>query len=128
MSDKINNIAKSVKNSPLQVAALALYLDVDDTTISKWNSNIAQPSLKRLNELGEILEVDNKELLTSQSRKQTGLPAALQSEYKRLLATGLTKKIKVTDSEGGYKEVNNPEMVTKLREFVNNYKMRLNLK
>ncbi|RLJ73659.1 hypothetical protein [Pedobacter alluvionis] len=118
MPNKINDIAKAIKNSPLQVAALALYLDVDDTTISKWNSNIAQPSLKRLNEVGEILEVDNKDLLSSQQRKQTGLAAALQVEYKRLLSTGLTKKVVVKDDNGGNKEINNPEMVKALRDFV----------
>jgi transcriptional regulator with XRE-family HTH domain len=122
MSKKINDIAKAIKNSPLQVAALALYLDVDDTTISKWNSNISQPSLKRLNEVGEILEVDNKELLSPQSRKQTGLAAALQGEYKRLLSIGLTKKVTVNDDNGGSREVNNPEMVKRLREFAEGYK------
>nr|WP_315419960.1 hypothetical protein [uncultured Pedobacter sp.] len=120
MSKKINDIAKAIKNSPLQVAALALYLDVDDTTISKWNSNISQPSLKRLDEVGEILEIDNKELLKPQSRRQTGLAEALQKEYKRLLANGLTKKIVVKDESGDTKEVNNPEMVKALREFVEN--------
>lgn len=118
MSKKINDIAKAIKNSPLQVAALALYLDVDDTTISKWNSNISQPSLKRLDEVGEILEVDNKDLLTSQARKQTGLAEALQKEYKKLLANGLTKKIIVKDENGDSKEVNNPKMVQALRKFV----------
>lgn len=122
MSKKINDIAKAIKDSPLQVAALALYLDVDDTTISKWNSNIAQPSLKRLNNVGEILEVENKDLLSSQSRKQTGLAAALQGEYKRLLSIGLTKKVIVKDNNGGSSEVNNPEMVKRLREFVNDFK------
>ena len=118
MSKKINDIAKAIKNSPLQVAALALYLDVDDTTISKWNSNIAQPSLKRLDEVGKILEIDNKELVSSQPRKQTGLAEALQKEYKRLLANGVTKKIIVKDENGNTKEVNNPKMVEALREFV----------
>jgi transcriptional regulator with XRE-family HTH domain len=118
MSKKINDIAKAIKNSPLQVAALALYLDVDDTTISKWNSNISQPSLKRLNEVGEVLEVDNKDLLTSQPRKHTGLAEALQKEYKKLLANGLTKKIIVKDENGDSKEVNNPKMVEALRKFV----------
>lgn len=121
MPNKINDIAKAIKNSPLQVAALALYLDVDDTTISKWNSNIAQPSLKRLNEVGEILEVDNKDLLSSQQRKQTGLAAALQVEYKRLLSTGLTKKVTIKDEIGINKQVNNPKMVEALRKFVHNW-------
>lgn len=124
MSKKMNDIAKAIKDSPLQVAALALYLDVDDTTISKWNSNIAQPSLKRLNEVGEILEVDNKQLLSSEPRKQTGLAAALQVEYKRLLSTGLTKKVTIKDENGNNKEVNNPKMVEALRDFVERYRKK----
>jgi len=118
MSKKINNIKDVLKSSGLQVAALALYLDMDDTTISKWNSNIVQPSLNRLDEIGEILEIDNKELLSSNQRKQTGLADALQKEYKRLLASGITKKISIEDKDGNSKEVNNPEMVEALREFV----------
>ena len=118
MSKKINDISKAIKNSPLQVSALALYLDIDDTTISKWNSNLAQPSLKRLNEVGEILELDNKELISSQQRTQSGLAAALQIEYKRLLASGIAKKVIIKDQDGNPKEVNNPEMVLALREFV----------
>lgn len=122
MSKKINNIGENIKGSPLQVAALALYLDVDDTTISKWNSNIAQPSLKRLDEVGEILEVNNTRLINSIERKPTGLADALQKEYKRLLKTGLSKKIKGQDKNGNEIEVNNPVFVKALRDFVAKYR------
>lgn len=122
MSKKINEIAKAIKNSPLQVVALSLYLDVDDTTISKWNSNVAQPSLKRLDEVGEILEIDNKDLVTSKPRIQSGLATALQNEYKNLLKSGLTQKVKRKDDNGDEKEVNNPEFVKALRDFVEKYK------
>lgn len=122
MSKKINNIKKAIKDSPLQVVALALYLDVDDTTISKWNSNTVQPSLKRLDEVGEILEVDNVELIQSTPRISTGLAQALQNEYKRLLKTGLSIKIQSPDDKGELKEINNPEFVRALREFVAAYK------
>ena len=122
MSKKINNIAKAIKESPLQVAALALYLEVDDTTISKWNSNIAQHSMKLLDEVGEVLEIDNKILISTQERKQTGLASALQIEYKRLLALGLTKKVMVRNENGESKEVNNPVMVKALRDFVEGYR------
>ncbi|RZK43378.1 MAG: XRE family transcriptional regulator [Pedobacter sp.] len=122
MSNKVNKIKDVLKSSKLQVAALALYLDMDDTTISKWNSNIVQPSLNRLDEIGEILELDNRELLLPSNRVKTGLADALQKEYKRLLFTGLTKKVMVKDESGNIKEINNPEMVLALREFVNNRK------
>ncbi len=122
MSKKINKIKEAIKDSSLQVVALSLYLDLDDTTISKWNSNISQPSLKRLNELGEILEVDNIDLLQSNPRKSTGLATALQNEYKRLLKAGLPTKIQLSDVNGDTKEINNPEFVKALQEFVCNYR------
>lgn len=122
MSKKINKIKEAIKDSSLQVVALSLYLDLDDTTISKWNSNISQPSLKRLNELGEILEVDNIDLLQSNPRKSTGLATALQNEYKRLLKAGLPTKIQLSDVNGDTKEINNPEFVKALQEFVFNYR------
>jgi len=122
MPKNINNIRKAIKDSPLQVVALALYLDLDDTTISKWNSNTAQPSLKRLDEVGEILEVDNVELIQSVPRHSTGLAQALQNEYKRLLKTGMSIKIQSPDDKGELKEINNPEFVRALQKFVANYK------
>lgn len=122
MTKKINNIKKAIKDSSLQVVALALYLDLDDTTISKWNSNTAQPSLKRLNEVGEILEVDNIDLIQSIPRESTGLTTALQNEYKRLLKTGMSTKIKISDNNDEIKEVNNPDFVKALQEFVTEYR------
>lgn len=125
MSKKINNIGNAIKKSPLQVAALALYLDVDDTTISKWNSNVAQPSLKRLDEVGDILEVDNVDLIQSVSRNSTGLAEALQQEYKRLLKSGMSKKIKVKVENGEDRETNNPAFVKALRDFAETYKKKI---
>ncbi len=122
MSKKINNIKEAIKESPLQVIALALYLDIDDTTISKWNSNTAQPSLKRLNEVGEVLEVDNLKLIQSIPRKSSGLGSALQKEYKRLLGEGIPTKIKLSNNHGEIKEINNPEFVKALQKFVADYK------
>lgn len=122
MTKKINNIKKSLSASSLQVKVLALYLDMDDTTISKWNSNTAQPSLKRLDEVGEVLEVNNLELIESIPRESTGLADALQNEYKRLFKEGFKTKIKVSDESGGLKEINNPEFVKALQDFVSAYK------
>ncbi|WP_177765338.1 hypothetical protein [Flavobacterium sp. I3-2] len=124
MAKKINNIKKILNTSELQVKVLALYLDMDDTTISKWNSNTAQPSLKRLNEVGEILEVDNTTLIQSIPRESTGLALALQTEYKRLQKNGMLEKIKKTNDMGELKEVNNPEFVKALQNFVTEYKLK----
>jgi len=122
MGKKINNIKEELDKSSLQVATLALYLDVENTTISKWNSNKYQPSLNKLNDIGDILEIDNTNLVLSVKREPTGLADALQKEYKRLLKSGTPKKIKVTNDKGEDKEVNNPEFVKALREFVEKYK------
>ena len=119
---KINNLRRELNNTKLQVAALALLLDVNESTVSKWNSNIEEPSLKRLNEIGEVLEIDNRNLLAPTNRRKTGLTDALQLEYKRLLKDGLSKKIDIKDQEGNIKKVNNPEFVKALREFVEEYK------
>lgn len=124
MTKKINNLKNALSSSTLQVKALALYLDMDDTTISKWNSNTAQPSLKRLNEVGEILEVNNLELIASVQRKSTGLADALQNEYKRLLKTGMLAKIKKPNDTGELKEINNHEFVKALQDFATDYKMK----
>jgi len=124
MTKKINNIKKSLSSCSLQVKVLALYLNMDDTTISKWNSNTAQPSLKRLDEVGEVLEVNNLELIKSVPRESTGLADALQNEYKRLIKEGFKTKIKVSDESGGLKEINNPEFVKGLQDFVSAYKKK----
>ena len=124
MTKKINNIKGVLNTSGLQVKVLALYLDMDDTTISKWNSNTAQPSLKRLHEVGEILEVDNVNLIQSIPRESTGLAVELQNEYKRLLKTGMLAKIKKANELGELKEVNNPVFVKALKDFVSEYKMK----
>src|SRR5690606_39581212 len=97
MSKKINNIREELDQTSLQVTALALYLDVNESTVSKWNSNIEQPSLKRLDEVGDILETNNTNLVISVDRERTGLADALQKEYKRLLKSGLPKKVKGQD-------------------------------
>lgn len=122
MTNKINDIKSKLDKTKLQVTALALYLDVNESTVSKWNSNLEQPSLKRLDEVGGILEVDNKTLINSIPRKSTGLANALQVEYKRLLKVGTPKKIKSKNSKGEEIEVNNPEFVMALRIFVKSYR------
>jgi len=77
-----------------------------------------QPGLKRIEEIGDLLEVDNIELIASKYRKPTGLAGKLQLEYKRLLSEGMQIKVGISDAEGNQKEVNNPTMVEALRDFV----------
>lgn len=119
---KINNLRRELNNTKLQVAALALLLDVNESTVSKWNSNIEEPSLKRLNEIGEVLEVSNTKLIIDNKRVQTGLADALQKKYKELLKEGIEKKVASKDSKGRPIMVNNPEFIQALRDFVEDYK------
>src|SRR5699024_10520341 len=119
---KINNLRRELNNTKLQVAALALLLDVNESTVSKWNSNIEEPSLKRLNEIGEVLEVRNTKLIIDNKRVQTGLADALQKKYKELLKKGIEKKVASKDSKGRPIMVNNPEFIQALRDFVEDYK------
>lgn len=46
---------------------LAEALDKDPTTVSKWCTNTAQPSLETLRQIAKCLEVDVKDLLNSQN-------------------------------------------------------------
>lgn len=43
---------------------LSEQLGVTPTTISKWCSNITQPTLQNINKIAELLEVDPRDLLT----------------------------------------------------------------
>lgn len=44
---------------------LAEQLGVSPVTISKWCSNTTQPTLQTLDKIAELLEIDMRELLTS---------------------------------------------------------------
>lgn len=44
---------------------LAEQLGVSAVTISKWCSNTTQPTLQTLDKIAELLEIDKRELLTS---------------------------------------------------------------
>ena len=121
MAKELNNLKDLLKRSSLQVSVLALILDIEDTTVSKWNSNKYQPSLDKIDEIGRILEVSNEVLVKKKSRVNTGLANALQNEYKRLIETGVTRKVIIKGSDGRTKKVNNPLLVKTLREFAENY-------
>lgn len=44
---------------------LASQLEKDPSTVSKWCSNVAQPSIETFTRIAEVLNVDIKELLIS---------------------------------------------------------------
>lgn len=124
MSKKINNVKEELDNTKLSAAALALYLDVNEGSVSKWKSNIEEPALKTLDQIGEVLEVENAKLLRSNNRSKSGLADALQEEYKQLIKKGVQKKIESKDLKGKKIMINNPEFVKALQEFVAKYKTK----
>lgn len=92
MSRKINNIGEELRKTNLSAAALALYLNVNESTISKRKSHTEEPAIKTLDDVGEVLEVSNTKLIIDNKRVQTGLADALQKKYKELLKKGIEKK------------------------------------
>lgn len=124
MSRKINNVKEELEKTKLSAAALALYLNVNESTVSKWKSHIEEPGIKSLDDIGEVLEVDNSALLLSNNRVGTGLADALQTKYKELIKQGMAKKVESNDSKGNPVMVNNPEFVKALQDFVAEYKKK----
>lgn len=126
MSDK-KNIVNRIKTITIDKGAssrlLSLWVDVDYTTVSQWNSNTYQPNSDKLNMIGELLQVDNKELLEPQNRIDTGLAEALQGELRRL---NKIEKIpyeieKTNEKTGKTIKVNNPALIKALKEFAKKY-------
>lgn len=123
-ADKINNIKEAAKSSGASFRLISLWLDVKYTTVSGWNSNTSQPNEENLNDIGELLEKDNKLLLASNKRVNTGLALALEKELDRLLTEDkIPYEINHFDAKKGKDiKINNPELMKLLREFAENYK------
>lgn len=125
--NKIVNRIKSIANDKgVSSRLLSLWVNVDYTTVSQWNSNTYQPNSDKLNMIGELLQVDNKELLESQNRIDTGLAAALQKELVRL---NKIEKIpyeidKINEKTGKTIKVNNPELIKALKEYAKKYEKK----
>jgi hypothetical protein len=119
----INQIKSITKKAGASSRLVSLWVDVDYTTVSGWNSNTSQPSYENLNEIGELLEEDNGNLLVAQGRIATGLAKALETELKRLHKEEVMPyEIEKVDKKGVKVKVNNPELVKKLREFAEAFK------
>jgi len=123
-SKSVNRIKQVAKEKGASSRLISLWVDVDYTTVSNWSSNKYQPSGEKLNQIGELLQKDNRDLLQPQGRIDTGLAAALQKELKRLnKEEGLPYEIEKFDKKKGVNlKVNNPELVKRLREFAERYK------
>jgi len=121
---KLNRIKKAAKLSGASQRLVALWLDVDYTSISSWNSNKVQPNNDNINALGELLEIDNRELLEPQGRFKTGLTKELEGELTRLTKEeGIPFEIEKFDSTKNKNIlVNNPELIQKIKNYADTYK------
>lgn len=119
----INQIKEVAKEAGASNRLLSLWTDVSYTTVSSWNSNTSQPNEHNLNEIGELLQVDNKDLIAGQGRKKTGLTRALEQELKRLhKEEGIPYEVEKFDKKRRVSvKVNNPELVKRLRAFAEGY-------
>ncbi|SHF39242.1 hypothetical protein [Chryseobacterium sp. OV279] len=118
MSKKINRIKQVSKDAGISSRLISLWVNVDYTTVSQWNSNNYQPSSDNLNKIGQLLQIDNRDLLEPQSRINTGLAITLQKELVRLNKDeNIPFEIEKTDSTGKMIKVNNPELITALKKF-----------
>lgn len=59
---------------------LSEQMGVAPSTVSKWCTNSSQPDLSNLLKIAELLEVDIKELLVSEYRKNYLLPRDVNKE------------------------------------------------
>lgn len=124
MSKKIRNrIKDATKEAGVSSRLVALWVDVDYTSVSRWNSNISQPGDANIDKVGELLEIDNKDLLESNGRINTGLAKALEEELRRLhKKEKIPYEIEKTDKETGKKVmVNNPKLMKLLKDFAKQY-------
>lgn len=121
---KLNRIKNALKVAGASQRLVCLWLDVDYTSISSWNSNNVQPNNDNLNTLGELLEIDNRELFESQGRFKTGLAKALDLELARLhKEEGIPFEIEKFDSVKKKNIwVNNPEFIKRLKNYATSYR------
>lgn len=120
----LNKIKEKTKEAGATSVLLSLLFDVNPSTVTGWNSNVTQPTLSVIDDIADFLELPNSELVASKERKQTGLAKATQKELKRLLALDIPHKIRSKGNDGKDIEINNPELVKALRDFVADYKSK----
>ena len=121
-----NKIKEITKVAGASQRLVALMLNVNYTTVSSWNSNTTQPSPENLNQIGELLQKDNRDLLEPQGRVDTGLAKALEEELKRLhQEERIPYEVEKLDKRKGLTlKINNPELIKRLKEFAEAYKKK----
>lgn len=122
-SKSVNRIKKVAKENGASSRLISLWVDVDYTTVSNWSSNKYQPSDEKLNQIGELLQKDTRDLLEPQGRIDTGLAATLEKELKRLnKEEGIPYEIEKFDKKKRVNvKVNNPELIKRLRDFASKH-------
>lgn len=122
-NNNINRIKDATKESGASSRLISLWVDVDYTTVSGWNSNTSQPSHENLNQIGELLEVDNRDLIEPQGRINTGFAKALEQELRRLnKIEGIPYELEKLDAKKDKKvKVNNQDLIKRLRQFAKKY-------
>lgn len=125
-SKSVNRIKHAAKEAGASSRLISLWVDVDYTTVSNWSSNKYQPNDDNLNQIGELLQKDNRDLLEPQGRIDTGLAKALENELQRLhKEEGMPYEVEQFDKKKGKSvKVNNPELIKKLKEFAEGYRKR----
>jgi hypothetical protein len=124
-NQNINRIKEAIKEAGASSRLVSLWVDVDYTTVSSWSSNKYQPNSENLDQIGELLQKDNRDLLQPQGRINTGLAQALEKELRQLhKVEGMPYEIEKFDTKkGGNVKVNNPELIKRLKEFADKYKI-----
>lgn len=64
----LNRIKAVLAEKRLTARWLATEMGKSENTVSRWCSNRAQPSLPQLNEISQILQIDVRELLSSNNK------------------------------------------------------------
>jgi|SRR5690606_29806032 len=123
----INRINEARKQSGASTRLISLWTDVKYSTASSWNSNTSQPNEENLDQIGELLEEDNRMLIAPQGREKTGLTQALEAELNRLhKVEGIPYQIKQFDEKKKKPVmVNNPKLKVALQDFAAQYKKKL---
>ncbi len=68
-TEKINRLKIVLVEQEKTGKWLAEQLGKNEATVSRWCSNISQPSLEMLMKIAELLDIDSRDLIVSRSRK-----------------------------------------------------------
>lgn len=117
-----NRIKVATEKAKVSSRLVSLWVDVDYTSVSRWNSNTMQPKEVNLGDIAELLETDNRLLMLAKTRINTGLAQALEKELRRLNSEENVPYVIEQEVEGVKTKVNNPALIKSLKDFADKYK------